>query len=85
VILVVGITGLAMILLIVLAWQGFAVWRTKILTRDAIARDDEIRRLADQSISAQQSTASELVAMSEGIKDLRKRVASIEKLLSEVG
>lgn len=85
VILVVGVTGLAMILLIVLAWQGFAVWRARILTRDAIARDDEIRRLADKATTAQQATATELASISEGVKDLRSRVASIEKLLNEVG
>ena len=76
-----------MVLIIVglAVWQAFRTWQTKMTTRLAIAQDEAYRRLAEEATAAQRQTATKLGELSDGLTDLRGRVAALEKLLSEVG
>lgn len=73
--------ALITVLIVVVVWQGFATWRA----RASVAREEAYRKLAEQSAAAQQRTAEEEQKISEDLGDLRARVATIEKLLRDVG
>lgn len=77
VILVVGLFVLATAIIIVLIWQGMAIWRAKSIAAEVAARDRVYRTLAEQATDVQQQVLSELT-------DLQKRVNSIERVLQEV-
>lgn len=68
----------------VLIWQIFRTRQATIESRAHIAQEEAYRRLAEEMTSVQKRTASELDQLTEGIADLRVRVASIERMLREV-
>lgn len=78
---VLGLFTLITVLIVVVVWQWFATRRA----RASVAREEAYRKLAEQSIAAQQSTAEEQQKISENLGELRARVSAIEKLLREVG
>jgi hypothetical protein len=71
--------------IIVFIWQGFGVWRAKLVSKEAMARDDAYRTLAEQSAAAQEKTVEKLSELEAGLAELRGRVSEIERLLREVG
>lgn len=64
-------------IIIVVVIQIFKTMQLRILESSEIARDEAYRKLSEGSIEVQKK-------MSEDISDLRERVASMEKMLSEV-
>lgn len=72
---------LGTIVLIVVIWQGMITARS----RASVAREEAYRTLAERATAAQEQTAADQEKIAEGMADLRVRVASIEKLLREVG
>lgn len=62
---------------IILVTQIFKNSRAKSLNSHEIARDEEYRKLAEESVLVQKK-------MSEDLADLRERVASMEKMIREV-
>lgn len=80
-IFVLGLLTLTTVLLVVFIWQIFATSRA----RASAAREEAYQKLAERATAAQESTAQEQQKISEDLRDLRTRVAAIEKLLREVG
>ncbi|KAA0566527.1 hypothetical protein ACQCWA_22820 [Rossellomorea aquimaris] len=62
---------------VVIVTQFFKNSRAKSMNSREIARDEEYRKLAEESILVQKK-------MSEDLTDLRERVASMEKMIREV-
>lgn len=65
-------------------WQYLKTRRATLESRAEIAREEAYRRLAEESTSVQNRTAAELHQLTEGMADLRVRVATIERVLREV-
>lgn len=84
VILVVGTMVLVTIIIVVVLWQVFHTRRSTLESRAMIAQEEAYRRLAEESTSLQHRTAAELNQLTEGMADLRVRVATIERMLREV-
>ena len=84
VILVVGTLVLATIIICVVLWQVFRTRRATLESRAMIAQEEAYRRLAEEATSTQKRTAAELNQLTEGMADLRVRVATIERMLREV-
>lgn len=66
------------------AWQYMKTRRATLESRAEIAREEAYRRLAEEATSVQNRTAAELHQLTEGMADLRVRVATIERVLREV-
>ncbi len=65
-------------------WQYLKTRRATLESRAEIAREEAYRRLAEEATSVQNRTAAELHQLTEGMADLRVRVATIERVLREV-
>ncbi len=65
-------------------WQYMTTRRATLESRAEIAREEAYRRLAEEATSVQNRTATELHQLTEGMADLRVRVATIERMLREV-
>lgn len=68
----------------VLIWQIFRTRQATIESRARIAQEEAYRRLAEEATSVQNRTAADLAHLTEGMADLRVRVANIERMLREV-
>ncbi|MBV7485160.1 hypothetical protein [Bordetella sp. BOR01] len=81
--MVMGIVVLVLgtILAVTLITQVFGTWRA----RAALAREEAYRQLAQQVAEQQAALAKGMHDTTETVKDMQRRVTSIEKLLSEVG
>jgi hypothetical protein len=66
---------------IVIAWQGFVTWRSRM----SIAREEAYRNLAEQVTQAQSKTAEYLEKATVELSDLRQRMAEVERMLKDVG
>lgn len=84
VILVMGILVLVAAIIIVVLWQGMKMAQAKSANAAVIAQEQAYRRLAEEATSVQNRTAAELSQLTEGMADLRVRVATIERVLREV-
>jgi type VI protein secretion system component VasK len=65
---------------IVIAWQAFVTWRSRM----SIAREEAYRHLAEQVTQAQSKTAECLEKATTHLSDLRRRMAEVERILKEV-
>jgi Flp pilus assembly protein TadB len=81
---VLGVMAITALVATVLIWQIFRTRQATIESRARIAQEEAYRRLAEEMTSVQKRTASELDQLTEGVADLRVRVASIERMLREV-
>jgi hypothetical protein len=70
---VIGVFLLITVVLTVIIWQFGANWRAKAV----LAREEEYRKLAEQSLAVQQETERRLA-------DIDGRMASLERILKEV-
>ncbi|MFH9004308.1 hypothetical protein ACH4E5_13825 [Streptomyces afghaniensis] len=70
---VIGAFLLITVVLTVLIWQFGANWRAKAV----LAREEEYRKLAEQSLAAQQETERRL-------SDIQGRMESLERILKDV-
>ena len=68
----------------VLIWQIFKTGQVAISSEVAKRRNAEFNQALADATAAQQVTAARLSELSEGVQDLRTRVAAIEQLLREV-
>ena len=84
VLFVLGIMLIVAMVVMVLIWQGFRTQQATIESRAQIAHEEAYRRLAEEATSVQNRTAAELGQLTEGMADLRVRVATIERMLREV-
>lgn len=66
------------------AWQASKYLRARTSAKEAIARDEAYRRLAEQASAALATTADEQERIADELTDLRVKVTAIEKLLREV-
>lgn len=62
-------------------WQIFATYRA----RAAIAREQAYQKLAESSARTQERIAEDLTKATRELEDLRTRMASVERMLREVG
>ena len=85
VILVSGTVFLVAVLLALLIWQIFRTSQTRMMTNATVTLTDSYRTLAEEATAAQTRTAEEIEQLREGVTDLRTRVATIERILAEVG
>jgi hypothetical protein len=85
VILVVGFVALVALILALVIWQLFKSSQTWMLTQARVAEANAYRTIAEEATAAQARSAEELEALRSGVDDLRGRVATIERLLAEVG
>jgi hypothetical protein len=74
-----------MTMLTVVLWQVFRTWQARLDARVTLARDEDYKALAEQSTTAQKRMASEQERLSADLGEIRNRIASIEKMLAEVG
>jgi hypothetical protein len=81
---VLGIMAIFAVVVSILIWQVFRTRQATIESRAQIAREEAYRRLAEEGVSVQNRTAAELTQLTEGMADLRVRVATIERVLREV-
>ncbi len=77
---VLGILTLFATIVVVFVWQIFATARA----RASAAREEAYTRLAERATEAIEDTSRLQQQLSEGLEELRTRVAAIEKLLREV-
>jgi hypothetical protein len=75
-----GLIMLATIIIVIVVWQSFETKRARM----SIEREEAYRQLAEQATDAQNKMALEEQKISEGVDELRTRVAAIEKILREV-
>jgi hypothetical protein len=68
-------------IVIALIWQGFSTWRARVDGR----REAEYRRIATEATEVQRATMAKLTELTEGMTELRGRMAALEKLFREVG
>ena len=79
-----GMMAIFAVVASILIWQVFRTRQATIESRAQIAREEAYRRLAEESVSVQNRTAAELAQLTEGMADLRVRIATIERMLREV-
>jgi hypothetical protein len=85
VILAVSVAVAFFVMLTVVLWQVFRTWQARLAVEAAAAREEEYRALAEQSTTAQKRMASEQERLAADLGEIRNRIASIEKMLAEVG
>lgn len=68
------------IVIVVILWQGMNVARTQISNDNLV----QYQKLAEQATSAEQKSADAQQKTAEALEEIRARLATIEKLLSEV-
>lgn len=71
-------------LAVVVAWQGFKTWQTRMSTREQIARDEAYRRLAEETVSVQQKIVENQQRMMKDLSDMKKSINAVEKMLREI-
>jgi HAMP domain-containing protein len=76
-----AIAALIAVILVAVIWQLGGTSRA----RAAAARDDAYKDLAGRSTAAQAKTAEELERVAGELADLKSRLASMERLMREVG
>ena len=83
----VAIAGTALVIVIVsvLIWQIFRTGQVAIASDASSQRDASFAQAIADATAAQNTTSHRLAELSEDIKELRNRVASLEKILQEVG
>jgi predicted negative regulator of RcsB-dependent stress response len=82
------VTVVAILIALVIAmfiWQIFRTAQVRTAAEASIAQETAYKTLAEQVVDAQTRTADELEQLRESLSDLRTRVATIERLLAEVG
>jgi Tfp pilus assembly protein PilO len=82
----VAIAGIVLVIVIVsvIAWQIFRTGQVAISSDATSKRDASFAQAIADATAAQNTTAHRLAELSEEIKELRMRVAAMEKLLQEV-
>jgi predicted negative regulator of RcsB-dependent stress response len=85
VIFVLSMTGIIALIAALVIWQLFRTRQTKMMSDARVAESNAYRSLAEDATAAQNHTAEELKYLRESMADLRTRVASIERMLAEVG
>lgn len=85
VVFVLAMTAIVALIAALVIWQLFRTRQTSMMTQARIAESNAYQKLAEEATTAQNRTAAELEQLSETIGDLRTRVASIERMLAEVG
>lgn len=78
---VLGLFALITLIAVVIIWQVFSVARAKA----SAAREQAYQQLAARATETQERIANDLGRATEDLGELRQRVATIEKLLREVG
>jgi len=68
------------IIFVVILWQGMSVAKTQMFAD----QKDKYNKLAEQATAAEQKSADAQQKTAEALEDIRVRLATIEKLLSEV-
>jgi type VI protein secretion system component VasK len=66
---------------IIVVWQAFATWRSRM----SIAREEAYRKLAEEVAESQTKTAESMETATADLADLRRRMAEVERMLKEVG
>ncbi|MDA1188646.1 MAG: hypothetical protein O2854_03040 [Chloroflexi bacterium] len=61
-------------------YQAFATWRAKM----SIAREEAYKRLAEQSIQAQQRISQEMELVMTELSQVQKQASEMERLLKSV-
>ena len=80
---VAGAAGLFLLVttvITVIIWQLAATWRAKA----ALGREEVYRKLAEEAVRAQESIDRRLDDLSERLKTMDGRMASLERILKEV-
>jgi phage shock protein A len=75
-----GTLALLTLLGVVLIWQGFATWRTRVIATN----DKGYRALAEQAVASQQATEQHLRDLSAQVAELAARMAALEHVLKEI-
>jgi hypothetical protein len=83
--LAVTVSALALVLVGVLIWQVFKTYQTKLAVDAHTAQEAAYRTLAERGARAQEHASEQLVLLQENVAELNTRVASIERLLKDVG
>lgn len=79
------IVTLVALIVALLIWQLFRTKQVRTAAEVSIAQEAAYKKLAEQVADAQTRTAGELAVIRESVTDLRTRVATIERMLAEVG
>lgn len=85
IVFILGLTVAIAAVAIVAIWQGLIFQRTKVTSQAEAARDDAYRTLAREATATQQAILEEQRKIARDVADLRERMASVEKMMREVG
>lgn len=80
---IIGAIGLFALLIIVVTMTLWYV-TTGRRSRSALAREDELKALAEQAVAGQQRTERQLAELGEQLTDLQGRTGSLERILKDV-
>jgi hypothetical protein len=69
------------VVVVVVLWRGMEVARTQI----AADKDKAYLKLAEEAVDFQRNASDEQLKIREALDEIRTRLASVEKLLREVG
>ena len=85
VIVIITVITIVALVISLFIWQIFRTRQTQMMSEARVAESTAYRTLAEEATAAQHRTAEELEHLRESVADLRTRVASIERMLAEVG
>ena len=85
VIFVLSMAAIVALIAALVIWQLFRTRQTKMMSDARVAESNAYKLLAEEAAAAQNRAATELASLGETVSDLRNRVASIERMLAEVG
>lgn len=68
----------------VIVWQVFLTARKAIEKNENTEQQEELKQITQRAVASSEAAATELAQLSQGMADLRVRVAAIEKMLREV-
>jgi hypothetical protein len=76
----IGVFALVIGVITVTIWQLAATWRAKA----QLAREKEYRTIADRAVLAQEGMERQLAEVNGQLTEIRARLESLERVLSEV-
>ncbi len=76
----IGLFALVIIVVTLTLWH-FTVGRRG---RQALGREDELKKLAEEALAGQRRTETQLAELGERLTDLQGRTGSLERILKDV-
>ncbi len=82
--LAVSVTTMVLVVVVVLVWQVFKTYQTRLAVDAHAAQEAAYRALAERTTRAQEHAAEQLELLQENVAGLNTRLTSIERILKDV-